>query len=89
MRPLYDPALFIPLSTLVGEQCPCESGRCGKDAEGMYAPATWVVTYVNENAYGDDDMELDFGVCNTCVNIYAGKTKTGTKTIVRVASLQS
>ena len=55
----------------------------------MYAPATWQVTYVNEEAYGDDDKELDLGVCNTCVNIYAGKSKTGTKTIVRVAPLQS
>jgi len=87
VRPLYDPELFIPLSTLVGEQCPCESGHCGKDldTEGMYAPATWVVTYLNEDAY----EELDFCVCDTCVNIYAGKSKTGTKTILRVAHLQS
>ena len=89
VRPLYDPALFIPLSTLVGEQCPCESGHCGKDTEGMYAPATWRVTYLNEDAYGDDDEELDLFVCDTCINIYAGKAKTGTKTIVRVAPLQS
>ena len=82
------PSTFHPTKhACIGEQCPCESGHCGKDTEGMYAPATWVVTYLNEDTYGDDN-KLGLFVCSTCINIYAGKTKTGTKTIVRVARLQ-
>lgn len=66
----------------LGQQC--ESGHCGKDAGGLYAPATWVVTHLDEDAYGEEDKELEFGVCDTCINIYKSGRRTRTKTILRV-----
>ena len=62
------------------KQWPCESGHCGKDDSGQYAPAAYTVTCVQE----DTGREVDMGVCNMCANIYLGKTKTRSVRILKV-----
>ena len=79
-----------PLESFFSEPCECQLQHCGKDATtGRYPPVPWVVAYLNEEAYGEDDQELYLGACRMCVAAYLGKKKTRTKTILKVVPLVS
>ena len=55
----------------------CESQHCGKDAAtGLYRPTSWVVTYLNEDAFSMEDAELNFGVCDMWILRVAPLAKT-------------
>ena len=79
-------ALFLILSTPPGSSSApwsCESGHCGKDGSGKYAPATFTVTGIQD----DIGREVELLVCDLCVSAYRNKRRTKTLWILSVERL--